>query len=479
MKNKKIPLKKSDIVYHLLKNWRIILAFTLVGLIGGVSLIGVGYIRGEMTKEYRISTSIAINAINGSGKFTSRSDTPYKTDVDTARDMTETAIYIIKSHSNLSKVIEKAGIKGVTAGTIASNLTLTRYKATEVIDITLLWRSEREGLQIMRTLNEVSDSSLIEIIKLGHVSVINEPSASYIVGASIGVSTWIYATLIGLVLGVIVAILKYLLTATVINASDLENIYGMDLLATLPYDREFARAKLTNRDEDLPIHDDIKSLAHMLINRMEQVDINRIYCTSAAHNEGRTSLIANTAIYLSKLGKKTLLVDCDLKNPRLGSLFNNNLRYEQTLNALYRGDSDKIDAVMHINGCLDLLPVILEKAPENFNDAMLDAIGRIMEDYDYVLIDAAPVGEDAEVLRLNEIADAVLFVVRCDFTPADTISKALLRLDKSGISILGGVFNASNTLKDAFKKTKNLFDNSYGAVLGKRKKSKNKKHIRS
>ena len=50
MASKKTQLKKSDILYHLLKGWRVILLFSLMGLIAGITLIGFGYVRGEMVK---------------------------------------------------------------------------------------------------------------------------------------------------------------------------------------------------------------------------------------------------------------------------------------------------------------------------------------------------------------------------------------------------------------------------------------------
>ena len=234
-------------------------------------------------------------------------------------------------------------------------------------------------------------------------------------------------------------------------------------------------------NEDFPLKDDMKSLAHMLMNRMRLSNARRIYITSAKHKEGRTGLVANVALHISELGKKTLLIDCDLKNPQLGALYKDNLLYEQTLNALYRGDSDKLDAVLHINGCLDLLPVILEKVPDNFNDAMLGALSKVMEDYDYVLIDAAPIGVDAEVLRLNEITDAALFVVRSDYASADSIKKSIYRLDKSGIPIIGGIFNAQSTWRDAFKRTKKRmddFDSALAARTSLREKNENKQKRR-
>ncbi len=472
--NKKTTLKKSDIVYHLLKGWRIILLFTILGLILGIAFIGAGYIRGEMSKEYRITSSVVVVALNEKDQFSSKTNVPYKTDVDIARDLAEDAKYIIKSEKNMTQVIDALDLKGVSPGMLSSNLSVSRYGDTEILELSLLWRSEREGLEIMDAINTSSDKLLLETMKIGRINVIDQPRANFIVGGNIGVSTWVYAALIGFVAGVLFCLIRFIFGATMINSSDVEDVFDIDLLAALPYDEQFAQSKQFP-DKNSAISDDLRSLSHMLMNRMEKYGYKSLYITSTSRKEGRTGIIANVAEYLSQMGKKTLLIDCDLANPQLGTIFADELKYEQTLNSLYRGDSDKIDAVMRVNGCLDLLPVILEKVPENFNDAMLGALADVMEGYDYVFIDAAPVGSDAEVLRLNDIVDAALFTVRSDFSTVDSIKHSVMRLKKSEVAIIGGVFNASSSWKDAFKKPKKYMDNLDKAVSKRRRKEKKKK----
>lgn len=473
MKTKRSTLKKSDILYHVLKGWRIILLFTLVGLIIGISMIGAGYVRGEMTKEYRITSSVTVLALSKDNKFTSKAEVPGKTDIDVAKNITQEAMYIIKSKGNLKSVADSLKMRGVSAGMIAGNLSVTQVGETDILELSLMWRSEREGRQIMKAITDTANATMQNTMRIGGVAVINEPEASFIVGNNIGVSTWTYAALVGLALGVLFCIIRFIISPTVINADNLEEVFGLDLLASLPYDKKFAGTG-SRLSDDTVINDDIKSLTHMLINRMKINNATKIYITSAVHDEGRTGIIANVALHLADLGKRTLLIDCDLSNPQLGAMFNNELKYEQTLNALYRGDSDKLDAVLNIKGCLDLLPVILEKNPESFNDAMLGSLADVMEGYDYVLIDAAPVGEDAEVLRLNEICDAVLFVVRSDFASLDIIKTSLTRLDKSGIPVIGGVFNALSGWKAAFSRTKKQMDKMEKKFARKSKKEKKK-----
>ena len=439
-KKKNTVFKKSDIFYHIVKGWRLIIITTLVGLVAGVSIIGFGYVRGEMTREYRITASVAVVAVNSLGRYSENSKEPYKADIDFARGFTDSAIYIIKSQRNMEAVVDELGLQNVSASDIAHNLSVSRYNDTEIIELTLLWRTEKEGLEIMDAITKVSHKTMIATEKIGGVAVINESRANFIVGGNISLSTWIYAAVAGFVAGVVFCILRFLLATTVINEIDLEEVFSIDSLGSVPLNVSYARAKPLS-EEAQAIQDEIKSVTHLLINRLEMAKASKLYITSTDPKEGKSRLIADIALQFSYLGKKTLLIDCNFKNPMLGMLFSENLTYIESLNSLYRGESDKLDAIVHINGCLDLLPTVLEEEPESLNDAMLGQIAAVMDGYDYVLIDAAPVGTDAEVLRLNEIVDTAIYVVKCDATKVEDIKNALFRIAKSGIPIVGGIFN--------------------------------------
>ncbi len=470
--NKTRVFRKSDIIYHIVKGWKLVFVCTIVGLIVGVTIIGVSYIRGEVSKEYRITTSVAVITAGDGREY--KLATPDETDLSTARDLTDSALYVIKSSRNMEAVISELGLKGVSSSDISRNLTVNRNEKTEIIEITLLWRSEKEGLSILQALNRVTTNVMKDTVKMGYLSVINQPKATFIVGGNINLSMWIYAALVGFLIGIGICILKFIFFPTMINEDDITTIFGIDTLGSLPFDRHYARLKPLMKSE-LSIMDDIKSSAHLLLGHLERADAHKLYVTSTMHDEGKTRLIADVGLQLARLGKKTLIIDCNFANPMLGALFIGGLPYEKTLNALYRGDADRLDAVTRINGCLDLLPCVLERNPENFNDALLAQMKAVMDDYDYVLIDAAPVGTDAEVLRLNEITDTVLYVVRFDHAKVDDIKRAMQRIAKSGIPVVGAVFNCVVNWRQTIINAPKRLANSLNREKKRREKAEKKR----
>ena len=128
-------------------------------------------------------------------------------------------------------------------------------------------------------------------------------------------------------------------------------------------------------------------------------------------------------------------------------MFLQDLPYSRTLNALYKGESAEPEAVISLTGYLDLLPMVLEPDAVPLDAALFDFLKPIMEPYEYVIIDASSVGRSSDVLRLNKLANNVLFVVRYDATPLPALQDAIEKLDKSGVRVLGCVVNEVQSLE--------------------------------
>ena len=99
------------------------------------------------------------------------------------------------------------------------------------------------------------------------------------------------------------------------------------------------------------------------------------------------------------------------------------------------------------------------------DQVLFDFISSISGDYEYVLIDAPPVGRDSDTLSLNRIASVVLFVVRYDMVTLYEIQKSIEKLDKSGTRILGCIVNG----------TQSFWDGGFFAEKGPKDKKQDKK----
>lgn len=445
MNNSAIQLRLGDLLHAIIKNKKMILLMTLAGLLIGITLSALSFLRGEMSKEYLITASVVVTSENSSGVYpASNASYPRNEDITIANGLVESAIYLLQSDKSLNRLIEDMNLLGITPKDISGNLTLKQYGTTRIVEMSLYWRSAEEGVQILTTLANNAKALFQETLGIGDLAVINEPTSKFLIGGSLNASIWVYMTMIGLVLGVAISALQILIQPTLTNVRDVHTLFGLETLGTIPADSEwFAQSKisLTASANGSGIAEELSSTAHILRNRLGSGVHKCIYVTSASHGEGKTAVAANLGVALSDLGYRVLLIDFDFRNPGLGNMFLDTVEYERSLNALYRGDIGEAEAITTLTGYLDLLPTVVERRGIMMDETTLNLVRRLAQNYDYVLMDTPPVGMVADAMSLNQIADSVLFVMRYDSATLSVIRDALERLDKSGTRVVGCVVN--------------------------------------
>lgn len=132
---------------------------------------------------------------------------------------------------------------------------------------------------------------------------------------------------------------------------------------------------------------------------------------------------------------------------------------KNSINALYRGETTKENAITSLTGNLDILPAVLERKSIPFDDPLLHMVRDLQKDYDVVLLDTAPIGQVADTMSLNYLADIALLVVRFDTATMEIIKDCIARLDKSGMKIMGCVVNG---VKDLGKRRYYGYHYGYG-----------------
>lgn len=464
--NSGVQIGISDIAYTLKKKWKTILIFTIAGLIIGVCASGVQYLQGSMSKNYRISASAAYITLNTNGNFSEKAPYPIRNDYLMAEDMTEAVMYVLKSDKLMDAVVNKSGLVGIRASDIKSNISLARHGESSVIEIYLTWRSADEGVKIMSSYLSSSTEIVREVLGTGKISVIDAPKAHRVIGGGAGIPTWSLLLVFGFVMGLGLVILNMIVRPTIINTGDIPKEFGLEVLCRVPKDSEYFSDPSVMQKKDLKnrTQQSFSSAAYILMNRLGKHKKNHVvYVTSALSKEGRTSAAVNLACQIASTERNVLLIDLDFQNPRAGQYFMGSVDYSHSINALYRGEIELPEAIVHVNGYLDIMPSILQHEHIPLDDSTFEIFKECINDYDYVIIDAPSAGETAETVSLNSIADAALLVIGFDSTTKTDIKSALERLDKSGTKIVGCIVNKDDSLagntrhEDSQKSGKRLF----------------------
>jgi capsular exopolysaccharide synthesis family protein len=176
--------------------------------------------------------------------------------------------------------------------------------------------------------------------------------------------------------------------------------------------------------------------------------LRTLVVTSPLPGEGKTTAAVNLGIVSSMaVGRRVLLVDCDLRHPRIHTTLG--LRPEFGLAEVLTGQVPAERAILKVEGCeLSVLPV--RGAPDNPSELlastrMVSLLEELASRYDQILLDTPPTLALPDAKSLSEIADGVLLVVKADETPADDVEAALDVLDRR--RVMGVVLNG--TVNDA------------------------------
>ena len=152
--------------------------------------------------------------------------------------------------------------------------------------------------------------------------------------------------------------------------------------------------------------------------------------TSTTSGEGKTFIASNLAVSTALLGKRVILVGLDIRRPRLAEMFKFDASAEGLTSYLVADESrvDMLDKLIIKSGIadgFDILPagIVPPNPAELLSRGNLDrAVEYLSTKYDYIIMDTAPVGLVTDSMIVSRVADAVVYVVRIDYTNRYDIS---------------------------------------------------------
>ena len=168
--------------------------------------------------------------------------------------------------------------------------------------------------------------------------------------------------------------------------------------------------------------------------------------TSTIAGEGKTFTAVNTGTILARSKKKVILVDLDLHKPKQANAFNMTNDVGVTT---YIVGKNKLDEVIKSTSVAGLDIILSGPRTPNASELILDpALQTLLEDlrnrYEYVLIDASPVGLLSDSRELMKFADIVLYVLKAGFSKKDFVEVAHQIVDSNDVKHFGFVLNNVN-----------------------------------
>ncbi|OGO79276.1 MAG: capsular biosynthesis protein [Clostridiales bacterium GWB2_37_7] len=171
--------------------------------------------------------------------------------------------------------------------------------------------------------------------------------------------------------------------------------------------------------------------------------IKTIVVTSSTPGEGKTTTIANLAVTFSQSGSRVLLIDADLRKPRVHKAFDlTNIHGMTTVLAEQRDYKTCINKT-DIENLFVLTSGPIPPNPSELlsSNAMKKFLEALCNDFDMILIDAPPVGVVTDAAILSTIVDGTILVVSSGNVEIDAAQRAKLLLEKVNAKLLGVVLN--------------------------------------
>ena len=445
------------------KAWLVALAAVL-----GAVMVLVGSLL-FISPKYQSSAMFYVNNNSVSLGDTTLSIT--SADISASRGLVKSYIVILNTRESLNDVIDYAGVDR-TYAELKSMISAEAVDATEIFEVVVTSEDPQEAEKIASAIAYILPKRITSIIEgtsakiVDSAVVASHPSSpSYSKNALIGF-------LVGFVVSVGAIVLNVLFDITIRTEEDIAQACKYPVLTAVPdlkapqkggYDYSYDR----DRAKRSPAHSGAKQAiigadisfagaeAYKLLRTKLQfsfADENKshvIGISSALSGEGKSVSAINLAHSLAQLGKKVILIDCDMRRPTLAEKLH--LKKAPGLSNFLTGQSD-LQSLIQYSGTKNnetlFYVVTAGQNPPNpiellSSERMVKLLAGLRDICDYVILDLPPVGEVSDALAVAGRTDGMLLVVRESVCNRVVLNDTVRQFEFVDARILGVVYNGT------------------------------------
>ena len=254
------------------------------------------------------------------------------------------------------------------------------------------------------------------------------------------------SALLGLALPFGLIYLKELLNNKLIDKHNLEKLSTASVLAEIP--------RVAAKENELIQHNDVSPLAEsfrILVTNIrfmlpKKDGAKVIFVTSSVKGEGKTFVSVNLSLALAAAQSKVLVIGSDIRNPQL-QRYNPSMKGAKGLAEYLHGDVNDAHSIIHPSGFNPHCDFIYSGSiPPNPADLLQNGryeqlLDAVKNDYQYIILDTAPLMLVTDSLLIADVADATVYITRSEFTEKAYIEFANNQIDSQKINNVGFVLN--------------------------------------
>src|SRR5215471_13755097 len=303
-------------------------------------------------------------------------------------------------------------------------------------------------------LKRLNETGVTEQLRVGNASLIDPAEVPTVPVKPRKTQDTILGLLVGLGVGLCIAWGLSALDTAIHSPDELEQNLDFPFLGAIrrfhipQAEREQGGELIVQVQPHSPEAEVFRAIRTSIMAARSEIPSKALLLTSVTPGDGKTMVAANLAVALAQAGRKVLLVDADMRKPRLGKLFHT---YEagsdlEASGLVQLNENASIDEATHPTA-VERLSLIPCSTPATYSSELLESerltalIASTKERYDFVLFDSPPLMAVTDAAILASRVDGVVLVVKSDATPRKLLSQAIARLADVKATVVGGVLN--------------------------------------
>ena len=426
-------------------------------------------------------------------------------DITASKGLVKSYIIILKTRETINDVIDYAEVDR-TYGAVKGMITAEAVDSTEIFKVVVTSEDPEEAAAIANAISVILPKRIDSIINGTSSKVV---SSAVVPGGPSGPS-YTKNTLIAFALGFLLSIAGIvvydLLDITIRREEDVTDHCKLPLLASIPdmtassKKRNYAYhqyshippSEVSPTDKVVLVGGKINFAAaeayKMLRTKVQfsfadDADCHIIGVSSAMTGEGKSLSAVNLAYSMSQLGKRVLLIDCDMRRPSvaeklpvqvtpgLSDYLSGQTRADNLIQ--HCGMEDDVCA-FHVIAAGRVPPNPMELLSSNKMSKLLEVL---RGSYDYIVLDLPPVGEVADALATVKLSDGMLLVVRQNYGNRSALNAAIRQFEFVNSRIVGVVLNCASDPSHVYGKYyRKYYRGSYYQKFAKAKERLNKRN---
>ena len=392
--------------------------------------------------------------------------------------MVKTYTQIIKSRTILQEVKEQLE-KEYTIAELQEMLEVASVSDTEIIVIKVTSNNKEEAKDLANAIASVFIEEIKETMDITNIRVIDEAIVNEEPVSPKTTLNCIIGGGLGICIGLLLAFLIESMNNKIVTHEDVKRYLGVKTLGVIPHnsiDTETNGKKKKKsyqkhahlKGEEIKIITDptsvISESVRMIRTNLNFLDLKVINVVSTLPSEGKTSLICDLAVSFAMLEKKVLIIDCDLRKPKVHKKFglarkNGVTDVVLSHGAISLGSAIQKYEIKDARVRVDVLSAgsRIANPSELINKkSFATMLEELKKHYDLIFIDCSPISSMTDGVLVSKLSDGTVYVIESERTDYPVIQSCMEQLKENNVTVLGAVLTKVNV-----KRQKKLYGYKY------------------